>query len=399
MTKKLFVVTVLGKDREGLVAGITNLLAEYGVNIVDIEQSVIHSLFSMFMLIDVSYAKVNIKKIRSGLAKYAKKQHITVKIIPYSLYSDNEDKKQKNIQRITIFGKDKPGIVAAVSKALYGIGLNIERIKMIARGDLFAMEMLVDLKKTPQSQLKETMKKVAEEVCVDIIIQPEDIMRQRRRLVVFDMDGTIVDAEIIDELAKAAGVGKKVSELTAKGLRGEIDFKESLRQRVKLLAGLPETALRKIRDDMKLTPGSEELITTLKEMGCVVALISGGFTYFTDALKERLGFDYAYGNELVIRDGKLTGEIRGKIIDSKRKAEIMAALARRERIPKEDIVAVGDGANDRIMLQNAGLGIAFNAKEVLKKVADGSITKENLKGLMYCLGASGVSSKNKSCSA
>jgi phosphoserine phosphatase len=171
-------------------------------------------------------------------------------------------------------------------------------------------------------------------------------------------------------------------------MRGEIDFKESLRKRVTRLKGLSEDTLKKIRDEMKLTPGSEELINALKNMGYKIALISGGFTYFTDALKERLGLDYAYANELVIEKGRLTGEVRGGIIDSERKAEIMYTLAERENISREDIIAVGDGANDQIMLKNAGLGIAFNAKEVLKKVADGSITKDNLKGLMYCLGIS-----------
>jgi phosphoserine phosphatase len=266
---------------------------------------------------------------------------------------------------------------------------------MIARGELLAMELSVDSKNVPLAELRKLMEKTGEQIGVDIIVQPEDASRFRRRLVVFDMDGTIVDQEIIDELAKAAGVGTQVSELTAKGMRGEMDFKDSLRLRVAMLRGLPEPVLRKIREEMRLTPGTEELITVLKEMGYKVALISGGFTYFTDALKARLGFDYAYGNELVIRNGKVTGEVRGEIIDSKRKAAIMVELAEKENIAQADIVAVGDGANDRIMLQNAGLGIAFNAKDVLKKVADGSITKNNMKGLLFCLGVSEKDLKKK----
>jgi phosphoserine phosphatase len=391
----LFVVTVLGRDREGLVSSITNLLAEKNINIIDIEQSVIHGLFSMFMLIDLGGTKTSPARLKVTLSEYAKKQEITVTLAPYAEYADGDDDGEKNIQKITIFGRDRPGIVAAVSHSLFKINLNIERIKMIARGELLAMELSVDSKNVSLTQLRKRMEKTGGKIGVDIIVQPEDASRFRRRLVVFDMDGTIVDQEIIDELAKAAGVGAQVSELTAKGMRGEMEFTESLRRRVAMLRGLPEPVLRKIREEMRLTLGTEELITVLKEMGYKVALISGGFTYFTDALKERLGFDYAYGNELVIRNGKVTGEVRGEIIDSKRKAAIMAELAKKENISKADIVAVGDGANDRIMLQNAGLGIAFNAKDVLKKVADGSITKNNMKGLLFCLGASEKDLKKK----
>jgi phosphoserine phosphatase len=384
----LFVVTVLGRDREGLVSGLTNLLAEKNINIVDIEQSVIHGLFSMFMLVDVSKTKTTPAAVGRELSVYAKKHRIAATFSPYAEYADGDCGGEKNILKITLFGLDRPGIVAAVAKSLFSASLNIERIKMIARGELLAMELYADAKSVPLNRVRKLMDEAGSKIGVDVIVQPEDAARFRKRLVVFDMDGTIVDQEIIDELAKAAGVGAQVSEITAKGMRGEMDFEESLRRRVAMLRGLPEPVLRKIRSELRLTPGTEELIAALKGMGYKVALISGGFTYFTDALKERLGFDYAFGNDLVIKDGKVAGEVRGEIIDSKKKASIMTDLARKENISREDIVAVGDGANDSIMLQNAGLGIAFNAKDVLKKVADGSITKNNMKGLLFCLGAS-----------
>jgi phosphoserine phosphatase len=171
-------------------------------------------------------------------------------------------------------------------------------------------------------------------------------------------------------------------------MQGEIDFSESLRTRVSLLKGLRMKSLESIVKTVKLTKGSEELIVALKEMGFKVALISGGFSFFTDALKKRLGFDYAFGNELEIEKGKLTGRIKGKIIDAKRKAEILDDICQREGITREEVVAVGDGSNDRIMVANAGLGIAFNAKEILKRVADGAITKDHIKGVLYCLGIS-----------
>lgn len=386
MEDHLFIVTVLGKDREGLVTGVTGKLVDANVNIVDIEQSVIHGLFSMFMLIDMANAKINIDEVRGRLYECSRKLDVSINITPFSEYYDAHGEEGREIHKITILGRDKPGIVAGISKKLSEFNVNIERIKMIARGDLLAMEMLVSSRGVSLGVLREDMRKTSEDVGVDIIVQPEDISRFRKRLVVFDMDGTIIDSEIIDELAKLAGVGKEVSELTELGMRGEIDFEESLRGRVAMLKGLPESILQKIRDEMRLTPGSEELINALKNMGYKIALISGGFTYFTDALKERLGFDYAYANDLVIKNGRLTGEVKGRIIDSKIKAEIMDDLANRENISRGDIIAIGDGANDQIMLKNAGLGIAFNAKEILKKAADGVITKNNLKGLMYCLG-------------
>jgi len=200
------------------------------------------------------------------------------------------------------------------------------------------------------------------------------------------MDSTIVDGEMIDEMAKLAGVGKKVAAVTERGMRGEIDFSESLRRRVSFLRGLRVKSLESIAKAFKLTQGSEELVAALKEMGFKVALISGGFSYFTDVLKKRLGFDYAFGNELEIKEGKLTGRIKGKIIDARKKAEVLDEICRREGITRDEVVAVGDGSNDRIMVANAGLGIAFNAKEILKKVADGAITKDHLKGVLYCLG-------------
>jgi phosphoserine phosphatase len=387
MKNSLTVVTVLGKDRPGLVADLTGEISKIKGNIVDIEQSVIRGLFSMFMLVDLTSSIVSYDEFSKKLNVLSKRLFVDITLSAYGKYDGDHLPKKRELENVTIMGKDKPGIVADISSALYETGTNIERIKMIARGELLVMELTVDRKKkTDQQALREKLRGVGERIGMDIVVQPESAARMRKRLVVFDMDSTIVDAEIIDELAKACGVGKQVSDITARGMEGKLDFEQSLRERVRMLKGLPVETLAEIRDNMKLTPGSEELLRTLKGMGFKLALISGGFTYFTDELKNKLGFDYAYANELVIKDGKVTGQVTGQIIDSKKKADIVQEIMKKEGLTKEEVVAVGDGANDRIMIKNAGLGIAFNAKEVLKKVADGSITKNNLKGLIYCLG-------------
>ena len=387
MKNSLTVVTVLGKDRPGLVADLTGEVSEIKGNIVDIEQSVIRGLFSMFMLVDLTSSTVSYDEFSKRFNVLSKKLNVDITLSAYGKYDGDHLPKKRELENVTIMGKDKPGIVADISSALYKTGTNIERIKMVARGDLLVMELTVDRKKkTEQQALRDKLRSVGERIGMDIVVQSESAARMRKRLVVFDMDSTIVDAEIIDELAKAGGVGKQVSDITARGMEGKLDFEQSLRERVRMLKGIPVETLEEIRDNMKLTPGSEELLRTLKGMGFKLALISGGFTYFTDELKNKLGFDYAYANELVIKDGRVTGEVTGQIIDSKKKADIVQQIMKKEGLTKEEVVAVGDGANDRIMIKNAGLGIAFNAKEVLKKVADGSITKDNLKGLIYCLG-------------
>jgi phosphoserine phosphatase len=233
---------------------------------------------------------------------------------------------------------------------------------------------------------KAKLRNDCERLGLDVVIQDLGRSLKEKRLIVFDMDMTIVDFEIINKLAGLVGVDEAVKAITERAMNGEMDFKESLRQRVRLLKGTPSSILQEIASDLQLTPGSEELIHHLKHVGYKIALISGGFTYFTDVLKERLGFDYTFANELEIEDGVLTGEIRGEIVDAEAKGHIIYRLAEMEKISPDNIVAVGDGANDCLMIKNAGLGVAFNAKEILKKVSDGTLSHENLLGLLNVLG-------------
>jgi phosphoserine phosphatase len=370
----------------GLVSEVTQFLFKKGFNIIDIEQTVIHSQFTMVLLIQPVRLRFHLNQVKKRLSYLVKKMDINITIAPLHEFKGLRLAETKKPYVLTILGSDRPGVVAAFSSALAQHHCNIERIKMIARGEFLGMEMWIDLRDANFSFLRGALSEMARRTGMDIIVQPEPTFKKRKKVIVFDMDSTIVDGEVIDKMAKLAGVEKKVAALTEKGMKGEIDYSQSLRTRVSLLKGLSIKSLELLAKTLKLTKGSEELVSALKEMGFKIGLISGGFSYFTDILKKRLGFDYAFGNRLEIKNSRLTGRIKGRIIDAQRKAQIMDEICRREGITRDEIVAVGDGSNDRIMVANAGLGIAFNAKEILKKVADGTITQNHMRGVLYCLG-------------
>lgn len=378
---ELLAVSVFGVDRPGIIYRITDVLASANINIVDIEQSVIQGIFTMFIVGDISNCELSINEIRERLERVAEEIGVHVHLSPF----ERTDKKDKRKYIITVIGKDRVGIVRDVSEILYSHGVNIEKTTLTARDQLISISIEVDMRDADVEEVKRRLKEEIEQTGLDVVIQPYGIAKEEKRLIVFDMDSTLIDAEIIDELAKMAGVEKEVRELTSKAMNGEIDFETALRERVKLLEGLPVEVMEKIYDQIKLTEGAKELIESLKKAGYKVALVSGGFTYFTEKLKNELGLDYAFGNELEIKDGKLTGRIKGRVITAEEKARIIEEIARKEGIKRENIVAVGDGANDRIMIERAGLGIAFNAKDALKEVADGLISKENLIGLASIL--------------
>ncbi len=386
-SKNLYIISVLGKDRRGIVAGITKELASVNANIIDIDQTVLRGLFTMFMLVDITDSKIWFGELQSNLLKKSKELKVRINIEPYEEYGiDTRKKGHKKLVLVTLLGKDRPGIVNKFSELFYNLNSNIERIRMIARGEIIVVEFMVDIKEIKWKILREKLQSEAERIDMNIIFQPKDVFHRAKKLVVFDMDSTIVDAEIIDEIGIAAGVEEEVKTVTKRAMNGEIEFEEALRDRVKLLKNLPVSALDDVSENLELTPGANELLVTLKELGYKIALISGGFTFFTDRLKEKLNFDYAYANELVVKDGKLTGEITGRIIDAKAKRDIIKEIAKKEGITMDEVIAVGDGANDRFMLRDVGLGVGFNPKGVLKKYADGVLTDKNLKGILYCLG-------------
>ncbi|NMB86097.1 MAG: phosphoserine phosphatase SerB [Methanothrix sp.] len=375
----------MGRDRPGLIRDLLEEPALQKVNIVDMDQRVMQGIFVMSVVADFSSANVTAQELELWFQKRAAGLGIEFSFLPMQQYRGRRRSK-KNMHMVTILAKDRVGIIRDVAGIAAENKINIERASVTARGDLISIEFLMDFADCDAEGCKAKLKHDCEILGLDVVIQDLGRSLKEKRLIVFDMDMTIVDFEIINKLASFVGVDEQVKAITERAMNGEMDFKESLRQRVRLLKGTPVSTLEEIARDLRLTPGSEELIHHLKHQGYKIALISGGFTYFTDVLKDRLGFDYAFANELEIKDGILTGEIKGDIIDADAKGRIIFRLAELENISPDNIVAVGDGANDCLMIKNAGLGVAFNAKEILKKVSDGTLSRENLIGLLNVLG-------------
>jgi phosphoserine phosphatase len=381
----LWVISVLGKDRPGIIRDLLEAPAKMVVNIVDLDQRILQGLFVMSMVADFGKATATPKELESRLQKLATDLGLEMSFLPLEQYRGKR-RGRKNLQVVTILARDRVGIIFDVASLAAERGINIEKALVTARGELISIEFVMDFGAVDAERLRRELKIECEKLGLDVVVQDLDKSAKEKRLIVFDMDSTIVDFETINQMASFAGVDREVEEITERAMNGELDFEEALRSRVRLLKGTPIGALEEIAKNIQLTPGSEELIRHLKQVGYKTALISGGFTYFTDILKERLGFDYTFANVLEIKGGVLTGEIEGEIIDASAKGRIVNDLAQIEGISPDSVVAVGDGANDCLMIQNAGLGVAFNAKDILKKVSDGSLSKENLIGLLNVLG-------------
>ena len=381
----LHVISAVGKDQPGLVHSVAKVLGAMQINIVDMEARAVRGHFMMFLVVDLNTSKYGFEELSQRLESTRENFDLGLHIKPYEAGRRNPD---KEMVVITVMGADRPGIVAGLTNLLSAHGLNIESMKMIARGEYIAMETEVDISDMDKAvNLRRELRKFADYTCLDVSLRDQDLYQKPKRVVVFDCDSTIIQAEVIDELAKVAGVGTHVKSVTERAMNGEIDFFQAITERVRMLKGLTETQLKKLTRSIHLTPGAEDLISSLKSMGYKVAVISGGFSFFTNYLKERLNLDYVYANELEVIDGVTTGRIKGEIIDGERKAEIIKQIADQEKIAVDQIVAVGDGANDRFMLEKAGLAIGFNPKTILKEYSDGIITSDNIFGLLYFLGA------------
>ena len=377
-------VTVSGQDRPGIAAAFTGILSEHHVEIMDIEQASPQDLLGLYFLLDLSSATSKKDSVIKDLLFEASQLGLNLQ---FKLYRQSEVQisNQRPLFVITHFGGTKA--LATLSRILGDENVNIESITTLHNYGRRTMEMTVDVRtKENLHRIKKRLMIKSCELGFDMAIQKMEAYRKNKRLIVFDMDSTLVDMEIIDEIALRASVKREVSRVTEKAMRGDLDFEESLRQRAAFLRGISIGDLEEIRQKMVLSKGVKELVSTLKFLGYKIGVVTGGFDFFSNHLKDKFGFDYAFANRLELKNGKLTGRVIGDIIDAAGKARIINHIAREEKILLDQVVAVGDGANDALMLGQAGLGIAYNAKKSLVNAANMSIGKERLTNILILLG-------------
>ena len=395
--KEIILLKVSGQDKPGVTAGLTSILAMYDATILDIGQADIHDTLSLGILFEIQSGSSSGPVLKDLLFK-AYELGIKVKFIPISI-ADYEiwvkaQRKQRYI--INILGEKLTAVqIAAVTKIMSDQNLNIEAIKRltgrvsVVEKDEFprsCVQLSVSGNVVDKVSMTASFMEISRTLDVDISFQEDNMYRRNRRLVCFDMDSTLIQTEVIDELADLAGVGGQVRAITESAMNGEIDFSESFKQRMALLEGLSEEVLQKVAVNLPITQGAHRLMKALKYYGYKTAILSGGFTYFGKYLQKELGIDYVHANELEIIDGKLTGKYLGEIVDGAKKAEYLQAIADKEGIHINQTIAVGDGANDLPMLNLAGLGIAFHAKPTVKESASSSISSLGLDGVLYLLG-------------
>jgi phosphoserine phosphatase len=395
----ILLISISGEDQSGLTAGITAILARYSVNVLDIGQAVIHATLSMGVLVEVP-DRGDATGMSDAVKRHAQERGMQIRITPVSSDSYAQWVHAHGRARyiITLLArKITADQLSRVTAVVSRHGLNIDGISRLSGriplGELPALskacvEFSVRGPLQDSGLFRRDLLEVASELDVDLAFQQDTMYRRNRRLVVFDMDSTLIEAEVIDELALLAGVGEQVSAITERAMRGEIDFSESFRARVALLRGLDEKALEQVAGTLKITEGAEHLLATLRTLGYKTAILSGGFTYFARHLQTRLGIDYIHANELDIEDGVVTGKVVGTIVDGARKAALLRQLAAEQNIDLQQVIAVGDGANDLPMLSIAGLGIAFRAKPLVKQSAEQSISTLGLDAILYLLGLS-----------
>ncbi|NPA37208.1 MAG: phosphoserine phosphatase SerB [Chlorobi bacterium] len=397
MDNEIILLNINGEDRPGISSSLTDILSKYDVQILDIGQAVIHDSLSLGIMFRIP-KEIESSPILKDLLFKSYELNVQIKFTPVSEDDYNEWVGHQGKKRyiITLISRQTTALqLSKLTEVIYRQGLNIDIItRLTGRPKLdniddsskSSIEFSVRGNPVDETAFRKELMEISKLTGADIAFQEDNIFRRNRRMVCFDMDSTLIQTEVIDELAKRNGVGDKVKEITEKAMRGEIDFNESFIQRVALLKGLEESVMEDIAHSLPITEGAEKLFRTLKKYGFKTAILSGGFSYFGRYLQHKLGVDYVYANDLEIKDGKLTGKHIGEIVNGEKKAEMLKKIAFKEDIHLEQVVAVGDGANDLPMLNLAGLGIAFHAKPKVKANARHSISTIGLDVILYLMG-------------
>lgn len=376
---RTLLVKIFGKDHPGITSSLFDVLGEYGLDVIDIEQTVTRGRLTLCVLVPAPREDGD---LRARLHRWADGERLDIEIISGS--GDNRPRGEGR-SHVTVLGHPlAASAVSAIAGRIAATGANIDRIFRLAKYPVTAIELQVSGVET--DKLRGELAGEAAAQRVDIAVQPAGLLRRSKRLVVMDVDSTLIQGEVIELLAEHAGCLDEVADVTAAAMRGELDFAESLRARVALLAGLDAAAIDAVREKVELTPGARTLVRTLKRLGYQVGIVSGGFTQVTDVLVERLGLDYSAANTLEVVDGKLTGKVVGEIVDRPGKARMLERFAAEAGVPLSATVAIGDGANDLDMLNTAGLGVAFNAKPVVREAADTAVNVPFLDTVLFLLG-------------
>ena len=390
-------IRITGQDRPGLTASVMGILAKYGAQVLDIGQADIHATLSLGVLIRLD--EMHSGQVMKELLFKTTELGVNIGFSPITdeEYENWVNHQGKNRYILTMIGRSLSARqIEATTKIIAQQGLNIDSILRLSgrmsikepqRNVRACIEFSLRGNPADRATMQKELMNMSQEMAVDFSFQHDDMYRRMRRLICFDMDSTLIQTECIDELAKRAGVGDKVSEITARAMRGEIDFKESFKERVALLKGLDASVMKDIAEHMPITEGTDRLMSVLKTCGYKIAILSGGFTYFGEYLQKKFGVDYVYANELEIdENGKLTGNYLGDIVDGHRKAELLKLIAQVEKVNLAQTIAVGDGVNDLPMISEAGLGIAFHAKPRVVANAQQGINTMGIDGILYFLG-------------
>ena len=378
---RTLLVTLTGRDRPGITSLVFHTMARFGVEVIDIEQIVLRRRLILGLLVSMPR---DWKALRSALEDVAAGLDMSLEVVKGA--GDNRARPEGR-SHVTVLGTPlRSSAVAAVTGRIADMGANIDRIERMARYPVTAIDLHVS--GADPDRLRLVLAEEAARQSVDIAVQAQSLLRRGMRLIVMDVDSTLIQGEVIEMLAARAGCEEQVAQVTERAMRGEVDFAESLRARVALLEGLPASALDEVYDDLTLAPGARTTVRTLKRLGYRFAIVSGGYSQVTDRLATELGIDFAAANELEIVDGRLTGQVLGEVVDRAGKAAALRRFAAETGVREESVIAIGDGANDLDMLAAAGLGIAFNAKPVVQRAADTAVNVPYLDAIMYLLGIS-----------